>query len=245
MGVLIIKKDGFFDDEDNRVEDLAHYLKAETILDGIITLENLFDSLFSYKGIEVLFKGWTLGVNIFQYYQEMKQKDADTDLNYLTISKNGQLWNFDGVREIDEIYHFSGRKDDVEIGYALDFTPIYTIKELEIRLDNTYIVYDEDNNEVINAQRRFTLDEIVGTILFDITFHGDIDRRDSVSASLDETAKRIDNGEEELFTMEEVKAQIFGESLEELLEKALEEEDYERAAELREEIKESKNGKNK
>jgi len=241
--LIKIKKDGFYDIDGVRVEELSYYMKSETTIEEGVTLENLFDSLFKYKGIDVLFKGWTLGVDIYQYHDEMIKGDADTELSYLEVNKSSQIWEFEGIKEIDDHNNFTARKEGEDIGYALDFTPIYSIKELEVRLDNTYKVYDEDYNEVINVQRQFTFDEVIGTILFDITFHGDIDHRDSVANSLKETAERIDNGEEEFFTMEEVTAKLFGESLETLLERAIEEEDYERAAELREEIKENKNGK--
>lgn len=92
--------------------------------------------------------------------------------------------------------------------YAIEFTPLYRIKHLPIRLNKKFIIREEgirgdEENIIVEGEKEFTVYEIFGEILSEITFAGLPEERDKkwndVVDGIEDYKNRMDedDGEEE------------------------------------------------
>lgn len=90
--------------------------------------------------------------------------------------------------------------------YAVEFTPLYRMKHLPIRLNKKFIIREQGiqgNKEkiLVEGEKEFTVYEVFGAILTEITFAGLPEDRDKqwndVLDSIDDYKKRIEDDEDE------------------------------------------------
>jgi len=163
------------------------------------------------------------------FYKEMK-KPANPDnfisnIEYIRIGWSVELWEDDdylmegldvvGINDsfTDEEINESeenDKKEEKHRRYALDFTPVNEIADLEIKLDETYQViqkFDFDH-PVFKAKKKFTFLDIVYALLWEISFHGEPEDKEKRMKELSDMAKGIEDGTVKTIPWEEVKESL-------------------------------------
>lgn len=95
-------------------------------------------------------------------------------------------WKDDNIREEDKPYYG---------GIAIEFTALRKLKHLPLKLNKSFILYDEtDENKVLaQGQRDFSVYEMLGAILYEISFAGTPDARDEKWNEIEESAEEMIN----------------------------------------------------
>lgn len=124
----------------------------------------------------------------------------------------------DGIKDLELRTGFSGIKNGETDKYALDLTPISKINNIPLKLNNILDISDESSAgfeiakqtgtfpSLLKCRRQFTLYDILLGIFWELSFHGGPKQRDERVAELAEQLKKIENGQEKTFTLDEVKA---------------------------------------
>ncbi len=154
---------------------------------------------FNYKDFYEKFKGEEGQDSFLGKLGKLKEPDED-EVTEITIYIDVHAWGKFEPQE-DEIYE-KGEELLTHTSYAIEFTPIYRMKHLPIKLDKAFILRKEDGETVlVEGQRDFTVFEIFGAILSEISFAGLPEERDEqwkdVIDTAEEYKEREDNIEED------------------------------------------------
>jgi len=248
--LVLLKKDGLYYGKD-KIEDISLHLNCSLEIEGDVTLENLFDVLmtFGIEEINFLFNSWTLGYDIGKYYEYMQvESERDPELIYLDVRWATDYFTYeddDCVKQSE----FSSYIDVSGVGeneiFGISLTPIYELKDLILRIDNKFEIEDFSSRTkpkiIFTSIKEISLNEFIGGILHEISFHGYPEDKEMFCESLEETSALLDSGE-----METISHDVFMlDILEKDLERLVSEEKFEKAAKVKKEIEEYKLKKNK
>ena len=169
-------------------DDLTQYVDASKLF----TLKDVFNCIRNSKvPISYLKKILKCGY-LEEYIEEANKKNNKpskeySKINYLQVYLTKEIdndktyWSFDGVGEEDKI----GCNK-----YALDFTPLYEIADLKIRVSNIIENYDMVNKKIIKT--KFTpllmLVELLHAVAWEVSWNGSIENRE---LRLNELMKRV------------------------------------------------------
>jgi hypothetical protein len=112
---------------------------------------------------------------------------------YVDVHGWGKYVPADGEEEFDLPEHGS---------YAIEFTPLYRMKHLPIRLDKKFVIKEQgikgdEEKTLVEGIKEFTVYEVFGALLGEITFAGlpeDRDKRwNDVLDSIDDYKKKMDD----------------------------------------------------
>jgi len=106
----------------------------------------------------------------------------------------------DTHKEIDITVDFSGRgkmkKSDlgddpsdelIEVAYAIEMTPLNKLKNLPFKLDENFQLFElNDSRTLAEGIKNFTVYEVIGAVLFEISFSGPPDERDAELKKIEE-----------------------------------------------------------
>ena len=125
------------------------------------------------------------------YFVKECGEEKYSEIKYLEVYCGGDMvgeedkvlhWNFHGIGKADKIGCTK---------YGLDFTPLYKIADLEVRISNIIESYDLKNKKIIKT--KFTplimLVELLHAIVWEISWNGSIKNRD---ARMKELKRRVD-----------------------------------------------------
>jgi len=121
---------------------------------------------------------------------------------YVDIHGWGEYFSADGEEENYE----EGYVPPTHGSYAIEFTPLSRMKHLPIRLNKKFIIREEgirgdEENIVVEGEKEFTVYEIFGEILSEITFAGLPEERDKkwddVVDSIEDYKDRMDDNQDD------------------------------------------------
>ena len=137
-------------------------------------------------------------------FGQLHKPDED-DKNEISIYVDVHGWGkFEPQK--DEVYK-KGEKPPTHISYAIEFTPLYRMKHLPIRLDKKFTIqkknydYIEDVKDIVSGEHEFSVYEVIGAILSELTFAGLPDERDEqwkdITDNADEYREKMEDDDEE------------------------------------------------
>lgn len=192
---------------------LYPYLEDAVELSDDFTLGDLFCILENeIEPMEVIF-GSALGHFPLQLYTNDMYKFAEDEgdkLDYLQIQRFGERWEHSGG--IDLSIDFHGVSSVEDINYALEFSPLYTLKDLPLRLNIEFIINEmkcpskimrffiklrnriykpsfgwlhQFSYTYVKGTTCFSVYELISTVLSEISFVGTPEMRDKKIAEID------------------------------------------------------------
>jgi len=164
----------------------------------------------SEEDLDYIFCSWDIDQFDYALYYEKHKNDKDPmfgkkltepkddDVNEVSIAVGVHGW---GKHEPSEEEPFD--PDMPYTSFAIEFTPLYRMKHLPLKLNEDFIIRPENtcgNEEpVVEGKNRFTVFEVFGAILSEISFCGSPDDRDAqwedISETVDEAKKRLKDEE--------------------------------------------------
>lgn len=186
------------------------------------TLEDLFNFIIiPNKDIIQLIFDRTLGsYSLDSFISDLKNVPEDKDdyqthagSHYIGFERVTEIWNkdeFDGRIDMS-LYPYKKKKDET---YSCSFVPLYHIKDYKLKVHEKFSLTDyrpyyedEDYDKVDISWLKgdMTLFEVLESLLFEISFHGDPQSRKEVKDDMDERVKEIEEGNAELVSWEDIK----------------------------------------
>lgn len=165
----------------------------------------------SKEDLEYIFCSWDVEQFDYKLYYEKHKDDPlmsemklheplEDDGNEITISVGMHGW---GKNEPTEDEPFD--PDMPYTSYAIEFTPLYRLKHLPLKLDEEFIVrpinmLGSDDERIVEGKRGFIVFEVFGAILSEISFCGSPENRDveweNISNEVKEARKKIKEKED-------------------------------------------------
>ena len=143
-----------------------------------------YKKFYKYFKKEQSNKEKNLTDNIFN---QMPAVDGD-EVNEISIYVDVHGWGKNEKDTEDEYYGYNESYEDGEeapthISYAIEFTPLYKIKHVPIRLNKEFIIreeiYSEDEELIsVHGEKEFSVFDFFGAILSELTFAGTPEERD-------------------------------------------------------------------
>lgn len=222
-----------------------------------VTVENFVRHLEKYEQIiDLCFSSYTDGVPLRKFIEDM-EKEAKTknDISIVELIWEGDMVNEDlviigylrGWLTEERIQEFG---PDSDVPHDLSFVSLSAYKNCVLTLDENIVVHDfgstmdlkkmveEEKEVVLDGFYSWTLHDVISNFLSDISSNGSPEQRDEIASQVqsnkfdaDEISKN--KGQSELW---KVLLETKIESLQKDKEAATEEEDYERASQLKKEI---------
>jgi hypothetical protein len=200
------------DDNEHREEpvdcdELIAYLGDWVDLVDGITLRQFFDYLRPAKNVLGIIFAKQLGFhNLDKFFEDMETEREDSkkdDMDYLVISWNAKAWpagkGYDKGLLIDA--EFLGEQGGQS--YAIEFSPLFEIADTSLRLDTAVVLklkHSVKNVEILlETKKTFTLWDVIGAILFEISFVGEPEERDDYALDLQGRAILSEIMQEETF----------------------------------------------
>lgn len=238
-----ITKNGIYNDNE-KVIDLSYYLTESVELENV-TLENLFDILNEFPNIDELFSSWTRGFKFQPYYNELKENNTDdsefTRINFQWFPEVYEYENDDCEieSEFTEYVGVTAISLNTNDNYSLSLIPLNQFKDCLLVIDKKYVVKKNITDTILVSEKEIDLFNFIGSLLYEISFHGYSEDKKEVMEDLNDISERIDMGEEEFIDSDE----LFIKWLEEDLERLVANEKYEKAEKVKKKIEEYKNKK--
>lgn len=213
---------------DEPIDSIASYLTHPVEIDEDFTLEDLFKLLEKERElVDIIFMA-NLGGHSFDLYLEDMKKEVpnniDVDIKHLEVYWVAEHFVFEGVEDLNIYADFHGYGDwpktDKEEAYkggiAIEFSPLHSIKNYPIKLNREFKIYqhktepEKEPNRgkvILDTIREFNLYEVIGTILYEVSFMGDPGERDGALNDLLEMKQELD---EAIEIDNNIKSEVFG-----------------------------------
>lgn len=184
MKKKIIRTNGFEPNEEKyeeeEVDSLQPFLNEAVELSDDFTLNDLFYFIEKEAGFFNLVFASQLGhfpLNLFieEYRKPILERKDDDEIDYLEVSSCAELWEWGDI-DVYLDFHGIGEKDD--IGYAIEFTPLNELKQYLLRINEIFKVYGDNVEQILEGKKYFTVYEVIGCILNEISFCGVPEQRD-------------------------------------------------------------------
>ena len=167
-------------------DDLTQYVdatKSFKLIDVFNCIKNSKVSIVELK--KILKCGY-----LEEYIDEVnkKNKPAKSDIRYLEVYRTQDINNESGEKILRWNFHGIGTADEIGCTkYGLDFTPLYKIAHLEVRISNITTRYDlpikNKGGVAMVAETKFVplimLVELLHTIVWELSWNGSILNRDA------------------------------------------------------------------
>ena len=213
-----------------RVYRLCPYLNETVELSKDFTFGDLFKIIEREVNVfDVIFSSH-LGHHSLQLWTDEIKKpgpEKDDEIDYLEVYRYGEYWGKDDDH-IELSVGFSGVSNNLEDpSYGLGFTPLNKLKHLPLRLNEDFEISEVKipprivlflvrllkkigipigkwdnpfNHTYIKGKTQFSVYELISAILYEISFYGDPEKRDSKIDELDKMVDEIKNGDLSNFT---------------------------------------------
>ena len=198
-------------------DQLPMFLSDEIKIAKGVKFKRIFDLCILHKELfNKIFYSSTRGFDIDMFIDEYnKVGEKESEITYLYVSRILSKWhkdyfdaylNFGGIAEN---YTDEYNDEPYDCNMSVSFTPLYSLKNIEIRVDDAFIISGEKNETLFKDKKPITLFDFLSTILYEITWNGAPDNRNEKLEELNTTAQRIKNGEEELFELKEIDGEMY------------------------------------
>lgn len=187
------------------VNTLTPFLGETVEIKDDFTLGDLLNLISKdCKFYEVVFSTQLGGSELQPFLDEAAQDSADDDddgIEYLELYW-GVDYDDDYDIEISPGFHGWGKYNDKmskecgwdEGGFGIEFTPICNLKHYPLRLNKDFVVKRltaEENETIVATTREYTLYDVIGGILFEISFCGLPKDRACKLAELDQLVAEV------------------------------------------------------
>ena len=207
---------------------IVSYLNFQATIEDDVTVEDMFKHIAKTpEAIDFAFDSSLGGHALKPYIDEMSiPTDPDKNLVYLEIAHEMDPMVEDG--ELFDIRRFRGVAKDGDI-YSVELSPIASYKKLPLKLNTSYILFDDEGNVVLETYKLFTLHDIIHAMLYEVSYHGEPSAREEIFNEVVSKHKKTVSAESS--------EQETVDSLTKALMKVVEAEDYEKAAKIRDRIR--------
>ena len=221
-GLCIRKKKEFLPID----QPFSYYLNEYPKIDKGFTVGDLMQILKQNENaVDLIFMSHTKGFSLSPYYQEMELASLKQDKSKITTIEFGWRTDISNTKEVgkpkyelSEYVNIIGRIDNEKTNYSLSFVSLNELKDAVIKLDKNihYNHYDlgdlwDENRKTVEKTffkgiRNFTLQDIIGAFLNEITFYGYPEQADEVASDLEKTSKNYKN--QKTFRIEELQLEM-------------------------------------
>lgn len=179
------------------------HINHECEIEKGVTLLNIMDVVASDEILTKVLAIYSDVNRIEEFHKEVnKPCKKDKSEEYIEIYRTGQIFKnelmswteMSGVNTKEKCDRCEDKNyPDHKHYISYDYTPLYKIAKLPVKLNKQYIVRDLDSDKVvINVQQNLTLIEILHAIYYDMSFHGGPKDRDKFcNKAVKESAKAI------------------------------------------------------
>jgi hypothetical protein len=226
MNIIYLKKSGLFTTWKKEFipidRPFSFYLRHYPKIDKDFAVEDLMTILKENEtDVDNLFQAYTRGFLLNPFFEEMQLpvlKEEKSKITKLIFSWSGEV---DNVKEfgkpkfaISDYVHISGKVANDKQSYSLSFTHLNELKKATFKLDKKIKFshtdfgekWDENRKTItknfFNGIKLFTLQDVIGAFLNEISFFGYPVDKDEVADDLDERYSNKDSGKS--YSMEEV-----------------------------------------
>lgn len=207
-----------------KANELPFHLNDDVKIGEGVTFERIFKLIIQNNELfNIIFSSHTGGYLIDQYIEEFS-KDADEDNDWEKNMSHIEVYRYfehfiyrHGEEENSLYYGIHGIGNDKDkTNYGFMGSSINNYKHLPIKI-NEHIDFRIDTGKDLHGKDAVPLDEkykivhsgdipinlfqFIGTILYEISWHGTPEERDERFDELKEISDRIDSGEEKLIEM--------------------------------------------
>jgi hypothetical protein len=202
--LLDLKGDLYLEDNFNgskeKVDTIKYYMDCPLNIEDGATFEHLFNQIIVESDlIDIIFKETMGGVSITNFVDEWNKPFITSNtlaIEHLRLRKTLEYLEMDknkGFVDIRIDFEGVGKNNGME--YSLEFMSLPEMKKYPIKLDNKLYVKESLNRKdgeesYIGGDCTMTLFEVIGTLLYEITFYGIPKDRDETKQKLIDT---IDN----------------------------------------------------
>ena len=191
---------------------VIYSLDLPIFLDSQVTLET---ALYAFKAERLFTLFSSLPDRFTEHMAELENDrvEFDNSIEFLEVFRIVSDWgdpklgvdvssDFHGVGFPTKAEDSSAESPEGErITYALEFTPLYDLKHLPVRIDrNTFITHSKEEafTNMKSEAEDFnpTIFELVSAILYELTWCGTIEQRNAKSAELSAMAKDVEKAKE-------------------------------------------------
>jgi hypothetical protein len=180
-----------------KVDTIKYYMDCPFTIEEGVTFDKLFNLILAESEIiDIIFHETTNGISITNFIDEWNVPFTNKNLlgiEYLRLRKTLEYLEMEKNKGFVDIrIDFDGVGGNMD--YSLEFMSLSEMKKLQIVVDNDLHVKEHLQNKsgeiFIGGHCILTLFDIIGTILYEITFYGPPKQRDNTKQTLMDT---IDN----------------------------------------------------
>jgi len=246
--VVTFTKKGLIDDAGFLIDDIAFNLNNEVLVDPGVVLHDIFNYIEKNQNIiETIFKSFSSGVSLSSFLREIKkEKHHIAPINFINFNWTCDIWQYsdqESENKTDYIdYPLVSGVDKDDNYYSISLMPLSELKDCPVFIDTKYEIFKIKNgknaDKILSSNKYFTLYEFLGCLIQSITLYGDVVDRENSVKEITHIENKIDNP-----SQNEVKenAETILNFLEEELERLVEEEKFEKAQQVKEQIQQIKN----
>ena len=211
------------------------YFDRQCDLGEGLTLKDIFLLIQNADAYSVLSPMLTHGPDWLQEIVDEGLNGKDDEKSNMTLEVYWHAIVDDDIYSDNDDFHIDGQIhgiDDSDEGpFAIGYSSACSLIDCPVVLNTSVSVFDERSESVkkrteyldslsdkdreaegclyetvLETNKSFTLYDILYAIFYEMSFHGGPSDRDNACQGLMETLKRIENGEEELMSFEDVEA---------------------------------------
>lgn len=200
--MLYLTKNKIFHNE-QEVKSFIPYLCEFVELEENFTLEYLFNFIEKDSElINIIFASNLGRFSLQPFIDEIKKEPTekgDDDLKNIILHRSAEIDNYednDYPSIEDSIDVSSESKNELKhINYGIEYVPLNNLKHLPLKLNKIFQIYDmtKDKKEdiiLLEAEREYTIYEVVGEILYELSFAGEPEYRDEQFKIIKEEVKK-------------------------------------------------------
>ena len=260
MDFIYIRKTGFYTRYKKKFipinRSISYYLHHYPKIEKDLNVADLMNLLQQYEAdIDFLFEAYTRGFLLRPFLEELHSngiENQNSKITQLEFSWGADIYNEkefgQPLYSVSNYVHISGIVTGEKDKYSLSFTPFNQLKNATFRLNKKYKISYFKMGEIWEEHRKpehiiffkgikeFTLQDFIGAFLNEISFSGYPESRDKEAEKLETIVKKIDDGTEKTYSMEEVQLRFKKKFFKELKKKKETKKNLLRLAKLKKEI---------
>ncbi len=220
---------------------LASYLTFPVSVAEDVTVSDVMKFLSaSVESSDFVFDSSLGGHSLVKFLDEINQEmDAEPNLDFMEIAHEVDLVDENGILESIPRMRAVGKDGAI---FSVEFSPVPCYKNFPIRLNKQYVIRTDKKDgkepDVMILQKEFTVFEFFHSILYEMSYYGDAEDRNSSFENLMDMSLEPE-------TKIELKERDEVEILKKDLQRLIDKEDYEQAADIRDRLKKLLDDKNK
>lgn len=224
MDRIIVKKDGLYGKthigydqyEEIKVHSFLPYLNSGIEIEDDVTFEDFFNHIMRQHGkYSQVFASHLGHFKLIEWQDEwnriavMDDHGTSYTMTHLHVQWDANSFLHEGETKpnIDIHCDFSGVGIDngKEIGIAVEFTPLNELKPYPLKLNKDFNLYDRFGPKLhVAGICEFTVYDVISCILYEISFAGPPESRDTRIAEINRRAEEVEKGIAKLIPAEEV-----------------------------------------